>query len=162
MVLKSPTHTARVRLLLKLFPKAKFIHIHRNPYDVFQSTRKLYRSAVSSSYFQRPKLERLDDGIIRRYVLMYDAFFEDRMLIPKEQYAEVCFEEFEKDPIGQLGKIYHSLNIAGFQQSKPAFQDYLNSLAGYKKNKHGLLSEDIKEKITQKWQRSFEEWHYSV
>ena len=27
-------HTARVQLLLRLFPKARFIYIHRNPYEV--------------------------------------------------------------------------------------------------------------------------------
>jgi hypothetical protein len=31
LLIKSPVHTARVRLLLKLFPKAKFIYIHRHP-----------------------------------------------------------------------------------------------------------------------------------
>jgi omega-hydroxy-beta-dihydromenaquinone-9 sulfotransferase len=31
LVLKSPPHTARIRLLLGLFPNARFVHIHRNP-----------------------------------------------------------------------------------------------------------------------------------
>jgi len=37
LVLKSPPHTARIRLLLDVFPNARFVHIHRNPYDVFRS-----------------------------------------------------------------------------------------------------------------------------
>ena len=37
LVIKSPVHTARVALLLKLFPRAKFIYLHRNPLQVFQS-----------------------------------------------------------------------------------------------------------------------------
>src|SRR5437667_340199 len=41
LVLKSPGHTCRIRLLLELFPNARFVHIHRNPYDVFQSTQHL-------------------------------------------------------------------------------------------------------------------------
>jgi hypothetical protein len=36
-LLKSPVHTARVELLLQLFPKAQFIYIHRDPYTVFKS-----------------------------------------------------------------------------------------------------------------------------
>src|SRR5262249_56480059 len=39
LVLKSPGHTGRIRLLLELFPDARFVHIHRNPYAVFQSAR---------------------------------------------------------------------------------------------------------------------------
>lgn len=29
LVIKSPTHTARVRLLLRLFPRARFVYLHR-------------------------------------------------------------------------------------------------------------------------------------
>jgi hypothetical protein len=34
LLIKSPVHTARIPLLLRLFPKAKFIYMHRNPYEV--------------------------------------------------------------------------------------------------------------------------------
>ncbi|MHA1221869.1 MAG: sulfotransferase, partial [Candidatus Heimdallarchaeaceae archaeon] len=34
LVLKSPVDTARIDMLLDLFPDAKFIHIERNPYHV--------------------------------------------------------------------------------------------------------------------------------
>ena len=37
LLLKSPVHTARVRILKRLFPDAQFVYIHRNPYDVFRS-----------------------------------------------------------------------------------------------------------------------------
>lgn len=36
LVVKSPVHTARVRLLLRLFPRARFIYLHRPPLDVLQ------------------------------------------------------------------------------------------------------------------------------
>ena len=32
VVLKSPTHTGRIKTLLERYPDAKFVHIHRNPY----------------------------------------------------------------------------------------------------------------------------------
>ena len=37
VLLKSPAHTGKIRLLLDLFPKARFVHIHRHPYEVYQS-----------------------------------------------------------------------------------------------------------------------------
>lgn len=37
LLLKSPCHMGRIRLFLRLYPEAKFIFIHRNPYDVFMS-----------------------------------------------------------------------------------------------------------------------------
>ena len=43
LVLKSPSHTARVRHLMRLFPGAKFIHISRPPRAVFQSNLALVK-----------------------------------------------------------------------------------------------------------------------
>jgi hypothetical protein len=41
LVLKSPPHTARVRLLREIFPGAKFVHISRDPYEIYQSTKRV-------------------------------------------------------------------------------------------------------------------------
>ena len=43
LLLKSPSHTARVRHLLRLFPGAKFIFISRPPRAVFQSNLALIK-----------------------------------------------------------------------------------------------------------------------
>lgn len=37
LLLKSPCHTGRIRLLLKLYPQAKFVFVHRNPLEIFIS-----------------------------------------------------------------------------------------------------------------------------
>ncbi|MBC8355082.1 MAG: sulfotransferase [Planctomycetes bacterium] len=50
LVVKSPTHTGHVRLLLEMFPEAKFVHIHRNPFEVFSSTLKML--ATASPWFR--------------------------------------------------------------------------------------------------------------
>ena len=82
LLFKSPPHTARIRLLLELFPDARFVHIHRDPYRVFQSQRHYFDTATWYTYLQRPEVERIDEGILRRYTTLYDAFFADRPMIP--------------------------------------------------------------------------------
>jgi hypothetical protein len=44
IVIKSPPHTARVRLLLEMFPQAKFVHIARDPQAIYSSTIKLWQA----------------------------------------------------------------------------------------------------------------------
>jgi len=56
LVLKSPPHTARIRILLDLFPDARFVFIHRDPYQVFQSCRHYFDTATWFTYLQRPDL----------------------------------------------------------------------------------------------------------
>jgi hypothetical protein len=160
LVLKSPTHTAKVRLLLEIFPNAKFVHIHRDPYTVFRSTRALYQTAVPHSYLQRPDPAQIEEGILRRYRQMYEAFFEDCALIPAGRYCEIGFEDLERDMAGQVQRIYETLRLPGFDRLRPKIEQYAQTRAGYQKNRHQPLAEPLREKIGQAWRLSFERWGY--
>lgn len=67
LLLKSPPHTARIRLLLEMFPDARFVHIHRDPYTVFQSSRRMFQLMFDWHGVQRPRLDDLDDWVLRQY-----------------------------------------------------------------------------------------------
>lgn len=162
LLLKSPPNTARVKLLLELFPNAKFIHIHRNPYIVFQSTQRLYKKALANALMQRPKSHNLAQGIIKRYVMMYNAYFEERKLIPANNFMEIKFEELERDKIGQVEKIYNQLNINGFETLLPSLKEYVASISDYKKNKHPVIEDSLRAQIAKSWHQSFEEWEYEI
>jgi hypothetical protein len=54
LLLKSPCHTGRARLLTKLFPGSKFIFIHRNPYEVFLSGAHMASTTYGYFFLQEP------------------------------------------------------------------------------------------------------------
>jgi LPS sulfotransferase NodH len=162
LVLKSPPHTARVRLLLEMFPAARFVHIHRDPYTVFQSYRHFYDTTMWYAYLQRPDLDALDDRILHRYNVMYDAFFADRALIPPGQFCEVSFEKLERDPVGQVQAVYKALKLLGFEEFRPQLQRYVDSLTDYEKNRFPDLPAELRRKVATAWRRSFDEWEYPV
>jgi len=139
--------------LLEMFPAAKFVHIHRDPVAVFQSSRKMFDIILDFHRLQRRDANDLDEWIIRQYRRMYDAFFEARSRVPVGQFCEVGFEELEKDPIGQVRKIYKTLGLPSFETFEPALRQYVNSLAGYKKNTHPDLSPECKARLKSSWQR---------
>lgn len=160
LLLKSPPHTARIRLLLSMFPDARFVHIHRNPYTVFQSFQHYFDTALWYTYLQRPNLADINDGILRRYTALYDAFFEERQLIPPGQLHEVCFEDLERAPVEEIGRLYERLALPGFARFQPQLQAYVASQAGYRKNAFPPLAPALRAKIAREWHRSFEEWGY--
>jgi omega-hydroxy-beta-dihydromenaquinone-9 sulfotransferase len=162
MLLKSPPHTGRIKLLLELFPEARFLHIRREPCTIFQSTRHLNGILTRSLQFQRPDPADLDDAIIRRYRMLYDAYFEERPLIPDGQFHEVAFEDLERDPVGQMERTYEALGLAGFDDVRPGFDDYVSSLADYRKNEYPELPADLRGRIQREWHRSFAEWGYPL
>lgn len=162
LVLKSPTHTARIRLLLELFPDARFLNIHRNPYHVFQSTRHMYLTAAPVSAMRRRGLRGLDDFILRRYQVLHEAFFAERGLIPAGRFHEIAYEDLEKDPVGQARGAYERLGLPGFDAVRPALQRYVDGKAGYRKNRLPELPGPLRRRIARDWQRSFEEWGYAA
>lgn len=162
LVMKSPTHTARIKLILDLYPDAKFIHIHRNPFVVFQSTMKLYNTAVAGAYLQNPRDGSVVSGVLRRYEDMYDAYFSQRDLIPAGNLVDIKFEEMEKDPLQQMRLIYEQLHLPGFQEALPSFTHYMDQVSDYKKNTHKPIPEPLQQEITAHWQRCFAEWGYKT
>jgi LPS sulfotransferase NodH len=161
LLLKSPPHTGRIKLLLDMFPDAHFVHIHRNPYTVFRSTQRQCAVSLRTMGLQHLDRSRIDAQIIRRYRIMYDAFFEERALIRDDRFHDVSFEELERDPIGQVKTIYDRLDLAGFGAMQPALRSYVDTISRYRKNTYPDLPSSLRDEITRVWQRSFDEWGYA-
>jgi hypothetical protein len=159
LLLKSPTHTARIRLLLELFPDARFVHIHRDPYAVFKSTQHLFRSLWPINVLQEPQPD-TDERILRRYTTMYDAFLAERDLIPAGQYHEVAYQRLVADPLGQVREVYERLRLTGFERVRPDLERYAASLGDYRPNAHTELPPEQRERVRSAWQRSFDVWNY--
>ena len=160
LVLNSPPHSVRIRLLLGLFPNARFVHIHRNPYAVFGSTRHMIQAVYPVFCFQEGPVPDGDDRILSVYTEMYDAYFEERALIPEGQHCEVSFEDLERVPVSVARSIYESLGLPGFEEFRPRLEHYLASIAGYRKNRLGSLPMPLRHRISKEWGRSFDEWGY--
>jgi hypothetical protein len=157
LVLKSPPHTCRIKLLLELFPDAKFVHVHRDPYTVFRSTDHAYRIGLRCFSLQKPDQSDQTSYIIRRYKAMYDAFFADKGLVPSENLHEVAMEDLEREPIRQMRALYEKLQLPDFNGVEPALREYLGTLHGYKKNEYPELPPDLRREVSKGWERCFDE-----
>jgi omega-hydroxy-beta-dihydromenaquinone-9 sulfotransferase len=162
LILKSPPHTCRIKLLLETFPDARFVHIHRDPYTVFQSFVHTYAAGLPFGRLQRTDGVDWTERVIRQYRELYDAFFEQRGLIASGRLHELGFEELERDPVGQMRKLYDALGLPEFAAVEPSLRAYLDSLSGYRKNVFPALPPDVRRRIAGEWRRCFEEWGYPV
>ena len=162
LLLKSPVHTCRIKIFLDMFPNARFIHIHRNPYDVFQSSKKETEVISQVTRLQRPVQNDMDAWILCRYKKMYDIFFEERDLIPKDQIYEMRYEDLIRDPVEHVRSMYEHLHLDGFADLRPKLQQHVDSLGTYRKNTYANLSVGLSSTIRQAWHQSFERWGYAV
>ncbi len=160
LLLKSPPHTGRIELLLEIFPDARFISIHRNPYDVFSSTLHMIKSVELAWRLQHPADIDLTESIIKSYSETYHCYFESRRLIPPGRLYEIGFADLERDPISQIREIYSALDLAGFPQYRDLLLPYLRQTAGHRKATYAKLPEALRRRISHEWSHSFEEWGY--
>jgi hypothetical protein len=162
LILKSPSHTCRIKFLLEMFPDARFVHIHRDPFTVFQSTVHTYAAGLPFGRLQRTDEYDWTERVVRQYKEMYDAFFEERGLIPDGHFHEMGFEELENDPVGEMRKLYEALGLPEFRNVEPTLKSYLHSLRDYRKNTFPELASEFRQRIAAEWRRCLEEWGYPV
>jgi len=160
MLLKNPVNTARIRILLELFPNAKFIHVYRNPYVVYKSTQRFYRSVLKLVGLQELTEAELDRNILDFYRQMMQRFFKEKHLIPKGHLTEVRYEDLEKEPIGELERIYAELSLPGWETARPRIEAYLATLDDYAKNHHAYTLRDI-DRVQQEWGFALDQWGYT-
>ncbi|MEE8469825.1 MAG: sulfotransferase [Dehalococcoidia bacterium] len=159
LVIKNCADSARIKTLLDLFPDAKFIHIYRNPYNVFRSTVFLHNTVLPRAQLQEISQDEIEANILRFYTQLMQRFLAHKALIPAGNLVEVKYEDLEEAPLVQLRRVYDTLNLPGFAEAEPAFRAYLDSIAGYEKNPQ-QIDDSVITKVNQHWQFALDEWGY--
>ncbi|MFT4646760.1 MAG: hypothetical protein ACI8ZX_003193 [Planctomycetota bacterium] len=160
LLLKNPHNTSRVKELLEMFPKAKFVFIHRNPLDVYISMIHLYGKVIETQFLQYATIRERKELILYYYKETMQKYLKDRAMIPKESLFEVGFDEFTGNEMEMAEKMYTHLDIDGFENAKPRIQHYLDSVKTYKKNKFRKIDPEMEARIRKEWAFAFEEWGY--
>lgn len=157
--IKNPPDTARIPYLLEMFPNAKFIFLHRNPYVMFPSIKNFYSKSLLDWQFNEINSDELEENIFFIYESMIKKYEQTKHLIPQNNLIEVKFEDLELKPIETMQNIYVNLGIENFESAKNHFTQYANSQKSYEKNKY-KPSPALLEKISTKWKEDIERWNY--
>lgn len=161
LLIKSPGNTARINKILELYPNARFIFIHRNPYDVFYSSKKLWRTLTDNLALQDFSEEQMEQEIIRVYQKLMSRYFEQRKNIPEGQLVELRFNDFISNPIKELYSVYQSLQLDGFGNAKPKIYDFLDHKTNGKSSDYSH-EDRIISLINKKWDFTFNLLDYSM
>ncbi len=159
LVLKSPPHTFRVATLVDMFPRARFVHIVRNPFEVFSSTCKLWKSLYSSLGYQKPNYRDLDELVLRSFERMHLSLQQARPLVDSQRFLDVRYEQLVADPVAIIEDIYNRFQLDGFDGLRPALVRYASEHADYQPNRHAL-EEATRATIAERWRSYFEEYRY--
>jgi hypothetical protein len=149
LIMKSPTHTGRIRVLLDMFPDAKFVHITRSPYDFIPSTIYLWDAMDATNGLQRnvSKVDR-EDYVFDCFQRMYQGFEQGKHEIPPHNFCEVAFDDLTERPIDVMRGVYQQLRLADFSDTEDAMTKFVESSRSYMRNRHELTSR-MRSRITE-------------
>jgi len=161
LLIKNPEHTGRLHVIAEMFPQGRYIHIVRNPYEVYVSSIYLYQSLFPYTAFQPVTAQEIRELVITRYQKMMRSYITNSPRIDPSRQLELRFEALERDPEGQLRDAYQTLGLTMTEQFESQLRCYSESISDYQKNDYQLSAEDIV-LVNREWGFAFEHWGYPM
>jgi hypothetical protein len=156
LILKSPTHSCRIKTLLEMFPDARFVHIVRDPYVVFPSTVNLWKTLYLTHGLQTPNFDGLEEYVFNTFTHLD----EGRRGVRLGRYHEMRYEDLIHDPLGEMRKMYDGLELGGFEEVLPRLKEYLAANTDYKTNRYKPLAPELEAEITRRWGKVIRRYGY--
>jgi hypothetical protein len=160
-VLKSPPHTARIGVLAEMFPEAKFLHVVRDPFVVFPSTIRLWRSLDEVQGLQVDSGESLERYVFACFEEMYTAFERDRVALGPDRLHEVKYEDLVADPVAVLEAAYDRLGLEGFTAARPAVEAQAHAMKRYRTNTY-RHDPRIVAAVADRWRGFIDRYGYAI
>jgi hypothetical protein len=160
-VLKSPPHTARMGVLAAMFPGARFLHIVRDPFVVFPSTMRLWRTLHQVQALQVDPGDTLEQYVFATFEDMYAAFERDRASVPADRLHEIRYEDLVADPVGRMLETYERLDLGDFERMRGHFETMARSMKRYSTNTYNH-DPRIVEEIARRWRPFLDRYGYDV
>jgi len=160
MMFKSPPHGFRLSLLPSLFPLARYVIIERNPYEVFASNLKLWRTLVDMYGLEPSSALDLETFVLSAYVIHEEAIAEGIAKLPPQSFAKVRYEDLIANPLQQMARVYMELNLGDFDAVRGRLEQHLESVKEHARNRF-RISAAQKAKVDSAWGRIIQEKQYS-
>jgi hypothetical protein len=160
LLLKSPTHTGRIKVLLELFPKARFVHIVRDPIAVVPSTLRLWQALAAVQGLQLPKHEHLVSYVFDCFERMYRGFFANQEMLDHKQICTVRYEDLVSDPVAEIEAVYQQLELGDFACVFPKLEQLAQSAKEYRTNQYEI-SPWLRHQIARRCAQFIDRYGYS-
>jgi hypothetical protein len=159
LLLKNPAHSLRIPFLMEVFPKVRFIHIHRHPYRVVASSMNLWKVLTDDNLLKGkaryPQVEEVADGLNK----FYELIRRDLQHVPEGRKSEIAYEDLIASPMRGLRKIYADLGIHVSNEFGDAVSSFLERNKDFKKNSY-TFGEADQQKVYERMKKHFDHFNY--
>jgi hypothetical protein len=130
-VLKCPSHLLNLAAILKVFPDANFLWIHRDPLKSFPS----YLNLLSVFWGNKPNDKQFIDFIFNYSLRAVETGMKVEKTIPSRQLMHLSYKELMKDPAAGIRNIYDTFDYPVTTGMDTKIKDWLKENA---RHKHGV------------------------
>jgi hypothetical protein len=122
--LKMPSHSLYLPTLLKIYPDARLIWVHRDPFTAVGSFCSLIRLGHRSQV-GKPDIEWISQNMPWQAVQHADRIMDARDQLGESRILDVHYADLTRDPIGAMRKLYASLGDAFTPAAEQGMREWL-------------------------------------
>jgi hypothetical protein len=159
LLVKNPVYTARIAQLNRLYPEARYLHIVRNPHEVFASTRSFLAKMFEALALQPWDQVAIEEVVLATYARMMDRLIADSVTQPAGRFVDLRFEHLEARPLEELERIHVTLGLPDFAVAKAGYSDYLKRVRRYERARRDCPERDLA-LVERHWGRFLAHWGY--
>ena len=142
VVLKCPFHLWSLESLMRVYPDARVVHLHRDPAETVPSTCSLCLAIRAA------RSDRVDPHEIgRQWLARIEAAVDDldraRKAIPAGQLLDVRYRDLMADPIGTMRRVGEFIGVPLPERGAAAMRTYLSHNTPTTRGVHRYRAEDF-------------------
>jgi Sulfotransferase family len=127
-ILKAPDAITYMPQLLEVYPDMNFVWNHRDPLKAAESTVHMYGNCMwvrSDNPMQAGVMEQMINPEMAAMILNQPIDWMESGVIPPERVLNIKFFELEKDPVGEVEKLYRQFNMELTPEAHRAMKQYM-------------------------------------
>ena len=131
-LIKNSVHTARVSLVLRHFPRARFVLLRRTPVDSIRSLVQV-KQRLGTLVGLQPvpdQVTQLEETVTAHRELL-DAFETSRHLIPDQQLLELDYDDLIHQPLQAVERIYTRFGLSSWAVAKAPIKARIDQARSY-------------------------------
>ena len=123
LLIKNSAHSARVELVLRHFPRARFVLLCRDPQDSIRSLVQVKQRLGALVGLQPlPDVVTQVEETVEAHRQLLEAFEASRQRIPAGQLVELPYEALIHQPLAALKRIYDELGLSSWSVAQGPVQ----------------------------------------
>lgn len=141
-LLKAPDHLCGFHSLLKVYPEARCIHIHRDPIECVASGASLgiiYRGL----YYHGIEVRKLGLQLLNRLATDFRTYQEIRDATSSKRFCDIEYKALVRKPLVAIREIYEHFGLDLTPETQRRMEDYLRANPKHKHGVHVYRPEDF-------------------